>query len=46
MTGTPALKARLTTGVSGAASKGEMNRMSTCWVRKFSTCDTWVFTFA
>ena len=44
MTGMPAFIARATTGVSGAASKGEIRMRSTFWVMKLSICEVWVFT--
>ena len=44
MTGISAFIARATTGVSGAASNGEMRMRSTFWVMKLSICEVWVFT--
>ena len=44
MTGMPAFIARATTGVSGAASNGEIRMRSTFWVMKLSICEVCVFT--
>ena len=40
----PAFIARATTGVSGAASNGEIRIRSTFWVMKLSICEVWVLT--